>query len=135
VYGRHLYALGGNAEASRRSGIKVSEITISAFVLCGLFAAIGGVVITSQLRAAAPQIGGTYLLLTITAVILGGTSLAGGRGTVIGTLVAALILGVLRNGFALMQFSSYAEDVALGAVLIAAVLADSRLGDRLRGQT
>lgn len=133
IFGRHIYALGGNLEAARRSGIRVTGITMWLFALCGLFAGLGGVIVTSQLRAAAPQVGTTLFLLVVTAVILGGTSLTGGRGTVVGTLIAALVLGVLRNGFALLQFSSDAEDVVLGIVLIVAVLVDTRLGQRLRG--
>jgi ribose transport system permease protein len=122
--GRWIYAIGGNAEASRLAGISVKRVRFSLYVVSGLSASIAGVIVTSQLGSAAAQVGSTYLLSVVTAVILGGTSLEGGRGTVVGTLVAAVILGVLENGISQVQLSSYFQDMALGIALLIAVIFD-----------
>jgi ribose/xylose/arabinose/galactoside ABC-type transport system permease subunit len=122
--GRAVYAIGGNAEAARLSGISVRRIQFGLFVVSGLLAGLAGVLITAQLGASSPQVGETYTLAVVTAVILGGTSLAGGRGSVVGTVLAVVILTVLQNGFALLQFSSYVQTMSLGIVLILAVLLD-----------
>lgn len=122
--GRHIYAVGDNIEAANRAGINSSLVRLGAFIACAVTAGLAGIIVTSELSAAAPQIGDPYLLSVITAVILGGASLRGGRGTLLGTFAAVAILGVLQNGFALLQFSSYLEDVVLGTLLIAAVLSD-----------
>lgn len=130
--GRSIYAIGGNLEAARNSGIRVNRIRLLVFVLAGISGSVAGVLVTSQLRAAAPQIGSTYLLSVITAVILGGASLRGGRGSLLGTLIAVAILGVLQNGFALLQWSAFAQSITLGAFLIIAVMFDQRLRDHQR---
>jgi ribose transport system permease protein len=122
--GRTIYAIGGNIEASRLAGLRVKMLPFLMYVASGLSAGIAGVIICSQLNASSPEVGATYLLSVVTAVILGGASLAGGRGSLVGTLIAIFILGVLQNGFALLQFSSYAQTVALGVALIIAVLLD-----------
>jgi ribose transport system permease protein len=122
--GRHIYATGDNYDAAARSGIQPNMIRFGLFVGISLSAGIAGIIVTSELGAAAPQIGDPYLLSVVTAVILGGASLRGGRGTMIGTLIAVAILGVLQNGFALLQFSSFLEDTVLGCLLIFAVLTD-----------
>lgn len=121
--GRSVFAIGGNPEAARLSGIPVRKVQFGLFVVSGLLAGLAGVLITSQLGASSPQVGETYTLSVVTAVILGGTSLAGGRGSVVGT-VLVVILTVLQNGFALLQFSSYVQTMSLGIVLILAVLLD-----------
>jgi ribose transport system permease protein len=122
--GRHVYASGDNYEAAVRAGIRADRLRVGLFVAMGLSAGLAGIVVTSELGAAAPQIGDPYLLAVVTAVIMGGASMRGGRGTMIGTLVAVAILGVLQNGFALLQFSTFLEDTVLGALLILAVLTD-----------
>ena len=122
--GRHIYATGDNYDAAVRSGIQADRIRIGLFIAIGLSAGIAGIIVTSELGSAAPQIGDPYLLSVVTAVILGGASLKGGRGTMFGTLVAVAILGVLQNGFALLQFSSFLENTVLGCLLIFAVLTD-----------
>jgi ribose transport system permease protein len=121
TYGRSLYAIGGNLEAARLAGITVDRTRLSLYMLSGLTAAMAGVLITAQIGASSPNIGSSFLLSVVTAVILGGASLAGGRGSVVGTLGAVAILGVLQNGFALMQVSSFAQQVVLGILLIGAV--------------
>lgn len=124
TYGRAIYAIGSNIEAARLSGIRVRPISISLYLTSSLAGGIGGVILASQLGAASADVGLAYQLSVVTAVILGGASLTGGRGTVIGTLVAVLILGVLQNGFALLGMSAYVQTIALGAALIIAVLLD-----------
>jgi len=122
--GRHVYATGDNYDTAVRSGIQADLLRVGLFVGMGLSAGLAGVIATSELAASAPQLGDPYLLSVITAVIMGGASLKGGRGTMLGTLVAVGILGVLQNGFALLQFSTFLEDTVLGCILIFAVLTD-----------
>ncbi|HEV2514341.1 MAG TPA: ABC transporter permease [Devosia sp.] len=122
--GRNIYATGGNLEAARLAGLRVDLTRFLLYVVSGLSAAVSGLILTSQLSATSAQVGAPYLLSVVTAVILGGASLAGGRGTVVGTLIAVSILGVLQNGFALLGLSSFAQQVALGTLLIIAVLLD-----------
>ena len=122
--GRHIYATGDNYDAAVRAGIGADRLRVGLFIAMGLSAGLAGIVVTSELGAAAPQIGDPYLLAVVTAVIMGGASMRGGRGTMLGTLVAVAILGVLQNGFALLQFSTFLEDTVLGALLILAVLTD-----------
>ena len=122
--GRSIYAIGGNPVASRLSGLRVDRVLFALYVISGLSAGVAGVMITSQLNGASTEVGSTFLLSVVTAVILGGTSLAGGIGGVIGTIVAVFILQVLQNGFALVGYSSAVQTMALGVVLILAVLLD-----------
>jgi ribose transport system permease protein len=122
--GRHIYATGDSYDAAVRSGIQANRLRMGLFMATSLSAGLAGIITTSELGSAAPQIGDPYLLSVVTAVILGGASLRGGRGTMLGTLVAVAILGVLQNGFALLQFSTYLEDTVLGSLLIVAVLTD-----------
>lgn len=125
--GRHIYATGDSYDAAVRSGVRADWLRIWLFVCVGLSAGVAGVITTSELTSGSPQVGDPYLLSVITAVILGGASLRGGRGTMLGTLVAVAILGVLQNGFALLQFSSFAEDIVIGCLLLLAVYADNLL--------
>lgn len=122
--GRSIYAIGSNSEAARLAGIRVKQVPFVLYVVSSLSAGVAGIIVTAQLASASPQVGSSYLLTVVTAVILGGASLAGGRGSVLGTIVAVAILGVLQSGFALLSLSSYVQTVALGAALILAVLID-----------
>jgi ribose transport system permease protein len=130
-WGRTIYAIGGNAEAARLSGLRVKSTRAGLYILSGTSGGLAGVLILGQLSAASPQVGATFLLSVVTAVILGGASLTGGKGTVVGTIVAVAILGMLNNGFALLGSSSAAQQVALGVALIFAVLLE-QVGRRLR---
>lgn len=121
VFGRSVYAIGGNVHVSRLAGLPVQRVQITVYVLSGMSAALGGVVLASQLGAAAPQAATGYELSVIAAVILGGASLSGGKGTVWGTLIGVLIMGTLNNGLTLLGVSSYYQDVARGGVLLLAV--------------
>jgi ribose transport system permease protein len=122
--GRHIYAVGDNYDAALRAGIRANTLRIGLFVTMSVSAGIAGVIVTSELSSAAPQIGDPYLLAVITAVILGGASLAGGRGSLVGTLIAVAVLGILQNGFALLSLSVYMQYIVLGGLLILAVLTD-----------
>lgn len=128
---RSIYAIGGNVSAARLSGLRVERVQFLLYVLSGLSAGVAGVMITSQLNGASTEVGSTFLLSVITAVVLGGTSLAGGIGGVVGTVVAVFVLQVLQNGFALVGYSSAVQTMALGVVLVIAVLLD-QITRRLR---
>ena len=124
VFGRHVYATGGNAEAAKLSGVDTDRVQILVYTVSGAMAAIAGVILTSRLDSAQPTAGAGYELDAITAVVLGGTSLAGGRGWIFGTLVGALLIGVLNNGLNLMGVSAFYQLVVKGAVILLAVLLD-----------
>jgi len=130
VYGRSLYAIGANPVAARLSGIRSRQAVFFAFVLSGACIAIGGLILTSQLSAASPQAATGLELSVVTAVVLGGASLSGGRGTVVGTILGLLVIGVLNNGLVLLNVSPFWQDVARGTLLILAVSFD-RLRARL----
>lgn len=121
VPGRSFYAVGGNAQAARLAGLPVERLRMAGYLMTGLCASLGGLVLASQLGAAAPQAASGIELSVIAAVILGGTSLSGGKGTLFGTLLGVLILGTLNNGLTLLNVSSYYQEVARGAVLLLAV--------------
>jgi ribose transport system permease protein len=122
--GRYLYAVGGNAEAARLSGVRVSRILLFAYTLSGLMAGLGGIILASQLKSGAPTYGQLYELYVIAAVVVGGTSLSGGQGRILGTLTGALIIGVIQNGMNLTGVESYTQKVVLGLVILGAVLLD-----------
>lgn len=124
TFGRAIYAVGGNAEAARLAGIDTKLIHVVVYTLSGLAAAVAGIILASQLGAGAPQAATGIELSVIAAVILGGTSLSGGRGGVWGTILGILILGTLNNGLALLSVSSFYQDVARGLVLLFAVALD-----------
>ncbi|SMD16982.1 ABC transporter permease [Sporomusa malonica] len=124
--GRYIYAIGGNEEAARLSGISTKKILVTVYTLSGLLAGLSGIILTSRLNSAQPTAGMGFELDAIAAVVLGGTSLAGGLGTIGGTLVGAMIIGVLDNGLNLLNVSSFYQQVAKGAVILLAVLLDRK---------
>jgi ribose transport system permease protein len=124
ILGRYIYAVGGNAQAARYSGVPVRRVTIIVYTISGILAGLGGVMLASQLRSASPNYGRMYELSVIASVVVGGTSLSGGKGSVVGTLIGALIIGVIRNGMNLMGLESDVQSIVLGAVLLLAVLLD-----------
>lgn len=126
TFGRRVYAIGGNEEASRLSGINVDRITIAVYSLTGMLAALSALILTSRLNSAQPTAGQSYELDAIAAVVLGGTSSTGGRGWIFGTLVGALIIGVLNNGLNLIGVSSFFQQVVKGVVILIAVLIDRK---------
>ena len=124
--GRYVYALGGNEEATKLSGISTDKVKIFVYAISGMMAALAGIIITSRLSSAQPTAGSGYELDAIAAVVLGGTSLAGGTGTIVGTMIGALIIGVLNNALNLMDVSSYFQMLAKGCVILLAVLLDRK---------
>jgi ribose/xylose/arabinose/galactoside ABC-type transport system permease subunit len=124
VFGRRVYAVGGNEEAARLSGVRVGRIKIGVYTLMGALAALGGVMLAARLGAGDPKAGQLFELTAIAAVVVGGTSLSGGRGTVIGTVLGALIIGVLDNGLVLLDVSAFYQMVVKGLVILAAVALD-----------
>lgn len=126
AFGRKTYAIGGNEKAAIVSGIKVSRVKIMIYSLAGLLSALAGAILTSRLNSAQPTAGTSYELDAIAAVVLGGTSLSGGRGRIVGTLIGALIIGTLNNGLNLLGVSSFYQMVVKGIVIVIAVLIDRK---------
>jgi ribose transport system permease protein len=122
--GRYLYAVGGNAEAARLSGVPVRRVLLFAYVASGLLAGLGGVIMASQLKSGSPTYGNMYELYVIAAVVVGGTSLSGGEGRMLGTLTGAFTIAVIQNGMNLTNVESYTQKVVLGLVILGAVLLD-----------
>ncbi|MFD0829370.1 ribose ABC transporter permease RbsC [Neobacillus cucumis] len=125
-FGRKTYAIGGNEKAALISGIKVPNVKLIIYGLSGLLAALAGAILTSRLNSAQPTAGTSYELDAIAAVVLGGTSLSGGKGRIFGTLIGALIIGTLNNGLNLLGVSSFYQQVVKGIVIIIAVLLDRK---------
>ncbi|WP_232787083.1 ABC transporter permease subunit [Planococcus sp. MB-3u-03] len=126
TFGRRVYAVGGNEEASVLSGINADRIKIYVYSLVGALAGLASLILTSRLNSAQPTAGQMFELDAIAAVVLGGTSLTGGRGWIVGTLIGALIIGVLNNGLNLIGVSSFFQQVVKGAVILLAVLLDRK---------
>lgn len=125
-FGRHVYAIGGNETASHLSGIRVNRVKVIVFVICGLLSAVAGLIHAAQLSQGSPNDGIGYELNAIAAVAIGGTSLAGGVGTIVGTVVGALILGVLDNMLGLLNVNSNLQLVVKGLIIILAVFLQKR---------
>ena len=126
AFGRKTYAIGGNEEAAYIAGVKIDKIKILIYAISGLMASISGMIITSRLNSAQPTAGQAYEMDAIAAVVLGGTSLSGGRGRIFGTLVGALIIGTLNNGLNLLGVSSFYQQIVKGIVIVVAVLLDRK---------
>jgi len=123
-FGRSLFAIGGNREAARFAGLRVERVEMLVYAIAGMLAALAGMLFVSRVNAGQPTTGASWLMPSITAAIIGGTSLTGGVGTVWGTLLGAVFMGVLANGIVLMNVSSYWERVIIGIFVIVAVLVD-----------
>ena len=130
IFGRHIYAIGGNERASLISGIKVNRVKLIVYTLAGTLAGLAGLLVTARLDSAQPNAGVSYELDSIAAVVIGGTSLSGGKGSVIGTIIGALIIGVLNNGLVLLGVSPFWQQVIKGIVILAAVILDKGAGKR-----
>ncbi|MEW5977678.1 MAG: ribose ABC transporter permease [Acidobacteriota bacterium] len=131
-FGRYLYAIGGSEEAAILSGVPVKRYKTLVYGLCGMLSGLAAILLTARLNSAQPIAGMMYELDAIAAAVIGGTSLMGGEGTVFGTLVGALIMGVLRNGLNLLGISSFVQQLVIGSVIILAVLLDMTLKTRNR---
>jgi len=126
VFGRQVYAVGGNEEVSVLSGIKADRVKIWVYSLTGMLSVLAGMILTSRLNSAQPTAGEMFELDAIAAVVIGGTSLMGGRGRITGTLIGALIIGVIDNGLNLMNVSSFYQQIVKGGVILLAVLLDRK---------
>lgn len=124
--GRYTYAIGGNEQVAKLSGINVARVKVIVYAISGALSALAGIILTARLESAQPTAGLAYELDAIAAVVLGGTSLAGGRGRITGTLIGALIIGVLNNALNILDVSSYYQMIAKGAVILLAVILDGR---------
>ncbi|TKI04976.1 ABC transporter permease [Martelella alba] len=120
-FGRYVYAIGGNEEAARLSGIRISRYKMLVYIISGFTAALAGVVLTSRLMSGQPNAGEGFELDAIAAVVLGGTAITGGKGAIIGTLVGAMMLGILNNGLNLLGVSPYVQNVIKGGIILAAI--------------
>lgn len=125
-YGRYVYAVGGNEDSARLSGINTDKIKTLVYVIVGVTSALSGIVVTSRIGSASPNAGSGFELDAIAAVVLGGTSLAGGEGSVIGTIIGAMIIGVLNNGLNLMNVSPFYQLIVKGFVILLAVILDKK---------
>jgi ribose transport system permease protein len=126
VWGRYTYAIGGNEEASVYSGVNVGRVKTAIYSLCGLSAGIAGVLFTSRFGVGQSTSGLGYELDVIAACVIGGISLTGGRGTILGAVVGSVLMGVLRNGLVLLNVSEYWQEVAIGLVILLAVILDRK---------
>lgn len=126
TFGRYIYAIGGNEKAAFLSGINIKNIKLAVYSIAGMMAAVGGILVTSRLNSAQPNAGTSYELDSIAAVVIGGTSLSGGLGTVTGTVIGAAIIGVLNNGLVLLNVSPFWQQVVKGLVILVAVIIDQK---------
>lgn len=120
-FGRHVYAIGGNMRTAQLAGIPVKRVITAVYVISGFFAAMAGLIIASELQSGHPATGNTYELTVIAAVVLGGTSLFGGRGTIVGSILGAFVIGFLSDGLVIVGVSSFWQTVIKGAVILAAI--------------
>ena len=125
VFGRHIYAIGGNAEAAKLSGIRINRVLVAVYTISGALAGLGGILMTSRFKGANHTYGEMAELEVIAAVVVGGTSLMGGQGRIFGTLIGAFIIAVINNGMNLLEVDPFNQKIVLGAVLLGAVLLDT----------
>lgn len=123
-FGRYVYAVGGNREAARLAGIDTNRILVSVYVISGVLSALSGILLAARINSGQPNAGVMYELDVIAAVVVGGTSLFGGRGSVVGTFIGSLLIGVLRNGLNLLNVESYVQQIVVGVVILLAVMID-----------
>jgi ribose transport system permease protein len=126
TFGRYIYAIGGNERAAFLSGINIKAVKLAVYGISGMMAAVGGILVTSRLNSAQPNAGASYELDSIAAVVIGGTSLSGGIGTIAGTVIGATIIGVLNNGLILLNVSPFWQQVVKGLVILLAVIIDQK---------
>jgi len=131
-YGRRVYAVGGNPEAARLAGLNVTRIICSVYVIMGFFAGLGSFVLAARLNSAEAVAGTGYELTVIASVVIGGTSLFGGSGSIFGTVIGAFLIGVLLNGLVLMNVSSYIQQIIIGVIIVLAVAFDTFAKSRRR---
>lgn len=126
AFGKKAFAVGGNEKAAKIAGVKIGKIKLYVYTISGILSAISGIILASRLSSAQPTAGTTFEMDAIAAVVLGGTSMSGGRGSIVGTLIGALIIGTLNNGLNLLGVSSFYQQIMKGVVIILAVLVDRK---------
>ncbi len=126
LIGRYIYAVGGNETAARASGIRVNRVKLFAYIICSMLAALAGIILASRITTGQPNAGVAYELDAIAAVVIGGTSLLGGKGSITGTVIGVLIIGVINNGLDLLNVSSYYQQIIKGVIIIGAALLDRK---------
>jgi len=131
-YGRRVYAVGGNPEAARLAGVNVQSIIWSVYVIMGFFTGLGSFVLSARLNSAEAVAGTGYELTVIASVVIGGTSLFGGAGSIFGTVIGTLLIGVLLNGLVLMNVNSYIQQIIIGIIIVLAVAFDTFAKSRRR---
>ena len=124
-FGRHVYAIGGNPEAARFSGINAMLVSVICYVIAGMMASFTGVFLTARMYTGQPTLGASMVNDAIASTVVGGTSMAGGKGRIMGTLIGAMLIGVISNGMNLLGLSSYLQDIAKGLIILGAVYIDS----------
>jgi ribose transport system permease protein len=130
--GRHIYATGGNSEAARLSGINVRDTEVAAYMICALLAAVGGLILTARVASGQPTLGSDLALQSVAAVVLGGVSLFGGRGSMVGVAVGVIFVSILSNGLNLLGVSSYTQLMVIGVAMVVAIAWDQYLGRKWR---
>lgn len=125
LLGRYIYAVGGNEQASRASGININQVKMAVYSIAGLLAGLAGILLTSRITTGQPNAGAGFELDAIAAAVIGGTSTSGGTGTMTGTLIGVLLIGVINNGLDLLNVTSYYQQVVMGIIIIGAVVLDS----------
>jgi len=125
-FGRHVFAVGGNEKAARLSGVNIFAVKLAAYAIAGLTSGMAGILLSSRVMTGSPILGQGYELDAIAAVVIGGTSLTGGRGSMIGTVIGVLIISIMNNGLDLLNVSSYYQQIIKGAIIVLAVLLDRK---------
>ena len=125
ILGRYIYAVGGNEQAARASGINITQVKMAVYSISGLLAGLSGILLTSRITTGQPNAGAGFELDAIAAVVIGGTSTTGGKGSIAGTLVGVLLIGVINNSLDLLNVTSYYQQVVMGIIIIGAVVLDS----------
>lgn len=124
-FGRHIYAIGGNADAAKFSGINALAVSVTCYMIAGMMASFTGVFLTARMYTGQPTLGESMVNDAIASTVVGGTSMAGGKGRIVGTLIGAMLIGVISNGMNLLGLSSYLQDIAKGLIILGAVYIDS----------
>lgn len=132
VFGRNVYLIGGNAQASYLAGIKVNRMRMNLYLLNGFMAGVAGILLAAQTGSGMPNAAATYNMTALSAVILGGVALTGGKGTIFGTFLGCMVLSVLQNGMTMMSVGTYWQDIIIGFVLIFSVSVDAVKGGSLK---
>ena len=130
-FGTNIFAIGGNREAARLSGVRIKKVEIAVYTLAGLLSALAGIVLSARMYSGQPSVGQGYEMDAIAACVLGGVSMAGGRGRISGTIFGVMIIGVVSNGLNLMGVSSFWQLLVKGLIILIAVLIDAQKGKKL----